>query len=83
MGHLTTLIHQRRSHGPPYSEHRAGVRGLRPLLKHGFQSTVSVLRFRRQRHGMILAVDDCFRWSATRVSGERRAMLELFGRDER
>jgi hypothetical protein len=41
-------------------------------------STQSVLSFLqpRMRHGMILAFDDYFCWSATQIAGERRAMLE-------
>ncbi|MDH4021902.1 MAG: TylF/MycF family methyltransferase [Gammaproteobacteria bacterium] len=50
-----------------------------------YSSTKSVLRFLmpRLKHGMIIAFDDYFCWSATQVSGERRAMLEAFGRHER
>ena len=32
---------------------------------------------------MIIAFDDYFCWSATQVSGERRAMLEFFGGHEK
>ncbi len=50
-----------------------------------YSSTKSVLRFLmpRLKHGMIIAFDDYFCWSATQVSGERRAMLEAFGRNEK
>ena len=43
-------------------------------------STSDVLDFLmpRLKHGMILAFDDYFCWSATQVSGERHAMLERF-----
>ena len=45
-----------------------------------YSSTTSVLAFLmpRLKHGMIIAFDDYFCWSATQVSGERRAMLEAF-----
>ena len=45
-----------------------------------YSSTMDVLRFLmpRLKHGMIIAFDDYFCWSATQVSGERRAMLEMF-----
>ena len=44
-----------------------------------YTSTLSVLHFLRQRlkHGMIIAFDDYFCFSATRISGERRAFLEF------
>lgn len=43
-----------------------------------YSSTKTVLTFLRPRlkHGMIVAFDDYFCWSATEVAGERRAMLE-------
>jgi hypothetical protein len=37
----------------------------------------------RLKHGMIIAFDDYFCWSATQLSGERRAQLEFFSRDPR
>jgi len=37
----------------------------------------------RLKHGMIVAFDDYFCWSATQISGERRAMLEVFGNHEK
>ena len=37
----------------------------------------------RLKHGMIIAYDDYFCWSATQLSGERRAQLEFFSRDPR
>lgn len=45
-----------------------------------YSSTKDVLQFimPRLKHGMIIAFDDYFCWSATRISGERMAMLELF-----
>src|SRR6476646_8594834 len=44
-----------------------------------YTSTLCVLHFLRQRlkHGMIIAFDDYFCFSATRISGERRAFLEF------
>jgi len=46
-----------------------------------YSSTRSVLAFLmpRLKHGMIIAFDDYFCWTAAQVSGERRAMLETFG----
>ena len=48
-----------------------------------YSSTRTVLEFLmpRLKHGMIIAFDDYFCWSATQVSGERRAMLEFFHRN--
>jgi hypothetical protein len=45
-----------------------------------YSSTKAVLDFLmpRLKHGMIVAFDDYFCWSANQVSGERRAMLECF-----
>lgn len=45
-----------------------------------YSSTRTVLEFLmpRLKHGMIIAFDDYFCWSATQLSGERRAMLEFF-----
>ena len=50
-----------------------------------YSSTVTVLNFLypRLKHGMIIAFDDYFCYSATQVSGERRAMLEIFASDPR
>jgi O-methyltransferase len=44
-----------------------------------YSSTVAVLDFlsTRMKHGMIIAFDDYFCWSSTRISGERKAMLEF------
>jgi len=44
-----------------------------------YSSTKTVLAFLKPRlkHGMILAFDDYFCWSATQISGERLALLEL------
>ena len=44
-----------------------------------YTSTLPVLHFLRQRlkHGMIIAFDDYFCFSAARISGERRAFLEF------
>ena len=48
-----------------------------------YSSTKTVLEFLRPRlkHGMIVAFDDYFCWSATQMAGERRAMLELVAAD--
>jgi O-methyltransferase len=48
-----------------------------------YTSAKTVLEFLRPRlkHGMIVAFDDYFCWSATQVSGERRAWLELSAAD--
>ena len=42
-------------------------------------STKAVLKFLapRLKHGMILAFDDYFCWSADQISGERKAMMEF------
>ena len=50
-----------------------------------YSSTISVLKFLipRMKHGMIIGFDDYFCWSATQLSGERRAMLELLGDHDR
>jgi O-methyltransferase len=50
-----------------------------------YTSTTSVLDFLepRLKHGMIVAFDDYFCWSANQASGERRAMLELSARNHR
>ena len=49
-----------------------------------YSSTKSVFDFLRPRlkHGMIIAFDDYFCWSATRISGERKAMLEEFSNNK-
>jgi len=46
-----------------------------------YSSTRSVLNFLlpRLKHGMIVAFDDYFCWTPTQLSGERRAMLDVFG----
>ena len=46
-----------------------------------YSSARSVLAFLmpRLKHGMIIAFDDYFCWTATQLSGERRAMLDYFG----
>lgn len=48
-----------------------------------YSSTKTVLDFLRPRlkHGMIVAFDDYFCWSATQLSGERRALLEVVDAD--
>jgi hypothetical protein len=48
-----------------------------------YSSANAVLQFLKPRlkHGMIVAFDDYFCYSATQVSGERRAMLEVLGND--
>jgi hypothetical protein len=45
-----------------------------------YSSTKSVLEFLKPRlkHGMIIAFDDYYCWSPNQLSGERRAMLEIF-----
>ena len=45
-----------------------------------YSSTRSVLAYLmpRLKHGMIIAFDDYFCWTATQISGERRAMLDVF-----
>jgi hypothetical protein len=50
-----------------------------------YTSTRPVLDFLepRLKHGMIVAFDDYFCWSANQISGERRAMLELSARNQR
>jgi O-methyltransferase len=49
-----------------------------------YSSARAVLRFLmpRLKHGMIIAFDDYFCWSASQVSGERKAMLEFFSKDD-
>lgn len=46
-----------------------------------YSSTRSVLAFLmpRLKHGMLIAFDDYFCWTATQISGERRAMEEALG----
>ncbi|MFK7992979.1 MAG: TylF/MycF/NovP-related O-methyltransferase [Granulosicoccus sp.] len=50
-----------------------------------YSSTMDVLKFLlpRLKHGMIVAFDDYHCWSATTVSGERLAMLEVFSPQSR
>jgi O-methyltransferase len=50
-----------------------------------YSSTKTVLDFLRPRlkHGMIVAFDDYFCWSATQPSGERKALEELRAGDDR
>jgi hypothetical protein len=50
-----------------------------------YSSTKTVLEFLmpRLKHGMIIAFDDYFCWSASQISGERKAMLEFFANDDR
>ncbi len=45
-----------------------------------YSSTKSILEFLKPRlkHGMIIAFDDYFCHSASQISGERKAMLEIF-----
>ena len=45
-----------------------------------YSSTAAVLDFltKRLKHGMIIAFDDYYCWSATQVSGERKACHEYF-----
>jgi hypothetical protein len=48
-----------------------------------YSSISTVLKFLRPRlkHGMILAFDDYYVYSATQVSGARRASVESFSAD--
>lgn len=48
-----------------------------------YSSTKTVLQFLKPRlkHGMIIAFDDYYCWSADQLAGERRAMLEEFDDD--
>jgi hypothetical protein len=48
-----------------------------------YSSTVSVMRFLRTRikHGMIIALDDYYCWSSAQISGEKKALNELFAGD--
>ena len=50
-----------------------------------YSSTKYVLKFLlpRLKNGMIIAFDDYHCWSAGQMSGERRAMLEIFAEDNR
>lgn len=50
-----------------------------------YASTRAVLQFLRPRlkHGMLVAFDDYFCWSASQLAGERRALLELQAEDDR
>jgi O-methyltransferase len=50
-----------------------------------YSSTKTVLEFLmpRLKHGMIIAFDDYFCWSASEISGERRAEMEFFSNNTR
>jgi hypothetical protein len=50
-----------------------------------YSSTKYVLNFMspRLKHGMIIAFDDYHCWSAGQLSGERRAMMEIFAESHR
>ena len=50
-----------------------------------YSSTKTVLTFLapRLKHGMILAFDDYFCWSAEQISGERKALLEMLAREKK
>jgi O-methyltransferase len=50
-----------------------------------YSSAKAALRFLlpRLKHGMIIAFDDYFCWSASQISGERKAMLEVLANDSR
>jgi hypothetical protein len=50
-----------------------------------YSSAKTVLQFLmpRLKHGMIIAFDDYFCWSASQIAGERKAMLECFANDDR
>lgn len=50
-----------------------------------YSSSKTVLQFLmpRLKHGMIVAFDDYFCWSASQISGERKAMLECFAENSR
>jgi O-methyltransferase len=49
-----------------------------------YSSTKLVLQFLKPllKHGMILAFDDYFCWSADHISGERQALLEMLDQDD-
>jgi O-methyltransferase len=49
-----------------------------------YSSAQTVLQFLmpRLKHGMIIAFDDYFCWSASQLAGERKAMLECFSNDD-
>ena len=49
-----------------------------------YSSAKTVLQFLapRLKHGMIIAFDDYFCWSASHISGERKAMLEFFANND-
>ena len=50
-----------------------------------YSSSKTVLQFLipRLKHGMIIAFDDYFCFSASQISGERKAMLEFLANDGR
>lgn len=50
-----------------------------------YSSTKTVLEFLmpRLKHGMILAFDDYFCWSSDQISGERKALLDVFTSDKK
>ncbi len=49
-----------------------------------YSSTRDVLAFLvpRLKHGMVIALDDYYCWSATQAAGERRALAEALGQSE-
>jgi hypothetical protein len=49
-----------------------------------YSSTKSVFEFLmpRLKHGMIIALDDYYCWSANQIAGERRALFEFFENNE-
>jgi hypothetical protein len=49
-----------------------------------YSSTKAVLEFLvpRLKHGMIIAFDDYYWWSSNQLAGERKAMLEFFGKNQ-
>jgi len=50
-----------------------------------YSSTRLVLEFLipRLKHGMIIAFDDYYCWSSTAISGERKALIEVFAKETR
>ena len=50
-----------------------------------YTSTRTVMEFlgARMKHGMVLAFDDYYNWSANALEGERRALLDFMARQDR
>ena len=49
-----------------------------------YTSTRTVMEFlgARMKHGMVLAFDDYYNWSANALAGERRALLDFMGQQQ-